>query len=360
MADEAGTVGALEGVVLDYGDAAAEYTAVRSAAGVADRDDLGVIVLSGRDPVRMVHGLITNDLVAADEAHAVYAALLTPKGRTIAELRALKVRQGEASEVWVIMPREVLADATDHLRRSVPPLYARWRDASTDLAVLGVYGPRSSELLEAVLGSGVPKLAEDEVATIDLDEGSVRVLGTRYAGGEVGYDLLLDRGKRAELRARLLVAGSGWAREVGFGALEVLRIEAGRPRGGRELTQDTIPTEAFESTGLMQRAISFTKGCYTGQEVIVRIAHRGHVNRHLRGLVLSPAASARPGARVHHPESGKEVGWITSVALSPLMSTPIALAFVRREVELGTTVRIAAVEGPEAEVVELPFQSRAR
>lgn len=358
MADEAATRGALEGVVLDHGDASAEYNAVRSAAGVADRDDLGVIVLSGRDPVRMVNGLITNDLVAADETHAVFAALLTPKGRTIGELRAMKVKRGEATEVWVIVPREVLADVTDHLRRSVPPLYARWRDASADLAVLGVYGPRSSELLEAVQGSGVPKLAEDEMATIAFGQGSIRMIGTRDAGGELGYDLLLERTERAKLRERLLAAGDGWARDVGFGALEVLRIEAGRPRGGRELTQETIPTEAFESTSLMQRAISFTKGCYTGQEVIVRIAHRGHVNRHLRGLVLSPTTSARPGDRIHHPDNGKEVGWITSVAVSPLASAPVALAFVRREVEPGATVRVAA-EGPEAVVVELPFRAKA-
>ena len=152
------------------GDTEAEYRAVRGAAGVAMRDDLAYLVLSGRDPVRMVQGLITNDLASAPDGRAVYAAMLTPKGRTIAELRAWKEAGAQGVEVHLELPREVLAGATDHLRRSVPPLYARWRDASTELGSLGVYGPRAHELLVAVLSSPVPLLEEDDlVASFGAD-----------------------------------------------------------------------------------------------------------------------------------------------------------------------------------------------
>jgi folate-binding protein YgfZ len=350
------------GVVPDYGDAAAEYRSVREAAGVAERRDLAHLVLHGRDPVRMLQGLITNDLAGAPDDRAVYGAMLTPKGRTIADLRAAR-RPGEKGvEVRIDLPHEVLAAATDHLRRSIPPLYAKWRDASAELGILGVYGPRSRELLNAVLASPLPPMQEDDRVSVALLDHQAEIVATRYAGGEEGFDLVLDAALLPRVRDILLETDRGLgARLVGFAALEMLRIEAGRPRGGRELTEETIPTEALESTGLMKRAISFGKGCYTGQEVIVRIAHRGHVNRHLRGLQLPHTEEPpEPGSRLFHPESGKDVGWITSVTESPLMGGPVALAFVRREVEPGGSVQLGAIAGPEARVTDLPFVAPER
>lgn len=343
------------GVVAAYGDPLDEYRVVREHAGVADRDDLAHLVLSGRDPVRMVQGLITNDLAGAPERRAVYGAMLTPKGRTIAEVRCWKEAGPQGAEVHLDLPREVLVAASDHLRRSVPPLYARWRDASEAVGTLGIYGPGSLELLREVLGAEVPALAEDDLGTARHGDAELRLIGTRYAGGESGVDVILDRPALDGFRSSLLAAGAGrGVRRVGFTALETLRIEAGRPRGGHELTEETIPTEAFESTGMMERAISFSKGCYTGQEVIVRIAHRGHVNRHLRGLVLDEQAPApTAGARLHDPRSGKEVGWVTSSTRSPLLGRAVALAYVRREIEPGARLRVL---DREATVAPLPFE----
>ena len=107
----------------------------------------------------------------------------------------------------------------------------------------------------------------------------------------------------------------------------------------------------------MPRGMSFNKGCYTGQEVIVRIAHRGHVNKHLRGLVLSDQAGTLPerGATLINPETGREVGRVTGATRSPMMDAAIALAFVRREIAPGSTVRLGTAEGPEVTVVKLPF-----
>jgi folate-binding protein YgfZ len=343
-----------------FGDPAGEYRAVREAAGIADRSDLARIRLTGRDPVRMVQGLITNDLAGAGPGRGVYGAMLTPKGRMIAELRAFALPRPEGTEVLLDLPREALAGTVEHLRKFVPPMFARWKDVSEETGTLGVYGPRAAALLGRVLGEELAPLPEDGFRELDLAGARVLLVGTGYSGGEPGFDLTMEAATVPRLWAALLEAGAELgAAAVGFQALETLRIEAGRPRYGAELTEETIPTEAFESTGLLPRAISFTKGCYTGQEVIVRIAHRGHVNRHLRGLLLGELPPPEPRTPLFHPETGREVGRLTSAALSPLLRQTIALGYLRRELAPGDRVRLGAVDGPEVRVAGLPFDAGA-
>jgi len=336
-------------VARHFGDGAAEYRAVRESAGVADRADRARIRLWGRDPARMVHGLITNDLLKAEPGRGVYAAMLTPKGRMVADLRVFRRADGE---VLIDLAREALEGTREHLKKMVPPMFARWADATDDFALVGVYGPRAREVLSAVLGTEVPALDEDAFVEPELAGGRLLVAATREAGLEEGFDLFVPAGQAPGVWTALRDAG---ARPVGFGALETLRIEAGRPRYGVDLTEETIPTEAYESIGMMPRAISFTKGCYTGQEVIVRIQHRGHVNRHLRGLRLGEAPAPAPRTPLIHPETGREVGWATSAAFSPRLGETVALGYLRREVQPGARVRVGTAEGPAAEVVELPF-----
>jgi folate-binding protein YgfZ len=211
-----------------------------------------------------------------------------------------------------------------------------------------------------VVDGEVPALEEDAFVEAAFGSATVVVLGTREVGGVEGYDLFAPAEQVPALWTALVDAGAAMgARPVGFGALETLRIEAGRPRYGAELEEDVIATEAFEATGLMPRAVSFTKGCYTGQEVIVRIAHRGHVNRHLRGLLLGDAPTPAARAPLFHVDTGREVGRVTSAAFSPLMGQTAALAFVRREIGPGGRVRVGSADGAEAEVVALPFGSAA-
>ena len=338
-------------VARHYGDAQAEYRAVREAAGLAERGDRARIRLWGKDPVKMIHGLITNDLLKAPAGQGVYAAMLTPKGRTIAELRVFRRELAEGAEVLLDLPREALEGTRDHLRRMVPPMFAKWADASESIAQLGVYGPRAREMVAAVLGID-PPAAEDAHLEAIFGGAPVLVAATRQIGLEDGLDLFVAAEGAEALWAAL--AGAG-ARPVGLGTLETLRIEAGRPRYGAELTEEIIPTEAFEESGLLERAVSFTKGCYTGQEVIIRIAHRGHVNRHLRGLLLGDAPAPAPGTRLFTADTGRDVGWLTSVAWSPLLGQTVAMGFVRREVEPGGAVRVGAADGAEAAVVRLPF-----
>lgn len=347
-------------VALHYGDAAAEYGAVREAAGVAERADLAVVRLWGRDPARMVHGLITNDLLGAPAGRAVFAAMLTPKGRMIAELRALRRAGAAGEEVLLLLPREALAGVREHLRRYVPPLFARWADASAEWSVLGIYGRRAGELLRAAAGPAAELPGEDELWAGDVAGAELVALGSRAAGGEPGAELLTPAGAAPAVLAALLDAGRAHAaRPVGFAALETLRVEAGVPRYGPDLGEETIPTEAYEPIGMMPRTVSFTKGCYTGQEVIVRIAHRGHVNRYLRGLRLGSAALPALRTPLVDAESGKAVGWTASAVFSPRLRENVALAFVRREVAPGRVLRLETAEGAAAEVVPLPFPTPA-
>ncbi len=337
-------------VVRHFGDTAAEYRAVREGVGVAERGDRARIRMWGKDPAKMLHGMITNDLLKAPEGQGVYAAMLTAKGRTLAELRAFR---REPTELLIEIPREALAGTTEHLRKFVPPMFARWADASDEVGELGAYGPHAAALVERVLGVDVSLMAEDGFREVELGGVPVMVAGTRYVGNETGYDLFAPAAALPALWAALLEGG---ARPVGLAAIETLRIEAGRPRYGADLTEEVIPTEAFEETGLMKRAISFTKGCYTGQEVIVRIAHRGHVNRHLRGFLLGDGPAPAAGTPIFRADTGKEAGRLTSVAFSPMMEQGVALGFARRELEPGAEVRVGAADGPPAKVVRLPFQ----
>jgi aminomethyltransferase len=357
-----GEVGGVE-VPRRFGSGAGEYAAVRETVGIVDRHDLARIRLWGRDPVKMLHGLITNDLQNAPAGQGVYAAMLTPKGRTIADLRAFVLARPEGVEVMVDVAREALAGVRDHLKKYVPPMFARWEEVSDRVGTIGIYGPRSRDLLLAVIDGPLPGLVEDAYTEVewptDDDPARVVVASTRYAGEE-GFDLFVPANAIAALWTALHAkSGEFGARPVGYAALEALRVEAGRPRFGWELTEETIPTEVFESTGLMERAISFSKGCYTGQEVIVRIAHRGHVNRHLRGLVLGEAPLPAPGTPLVNTETGREVGRTATAVHSPLLDQTVALAMVRRELEPGGAVRVGSDGGMVGRVVELPFRREA-
>jgi tRNA-modifying protein YgfZ len=344
-------------VARDLGDPAAEYAALRESAGVVVRSDLVPVRMWGKDPRRMLHGLVTNDLLSLPPGRGAYAAMLTPKGRVISDLRALP-RSGEPAELLVLLPAAAADAAMQQLKKFVPPMFARWGDVSGELSVLGVYGPRAAEVVESALA--LPSLPRVEDALLETDHAGapVLVVASGEAGGEPGWELVVGAGEAAALHELLLAAARAvGGRAAGWSALEVARIEGGRPRGGAELTEETIPTEAYEAIGWMPRAISFTKGCYTGQEVVVRIAHRGHVNRHLRGLRLGDAPVPAPGTPLRHPTTGKEVGRVTSAASSPLVGETIALAFVRRELTAGDEVVIGDA-GNRARVAELPF-SRA-
>jgi tRNA-modifying protein YgfZ len=325
----------------NYGDPAAEYAAARGSAALAERPERRFLRVHGRDPVRMVQGLVSNDVTAAGEERAVYATVLTPKGKMVADVRVL--RRGE--ELLLETDAGALDGLVAHLRKFVPPLFARFDAADGAWTALTLLGPDAPRLAREVLGAAVHAAdGADTVRAGRVGEEPVVLVATSHAAVP-GYDILCAPDVAAAVRDAL--AGAG-ARPIGAATLDVLRIEAGTPAWGRELDENTIPLEA----GLRQRAISETKGCYTGQEVIIRILHRGHVNWLLRGLLLGDAPTPERGAELHN-DDGRKVARVTSAAWSPAQGQAIALAYVRREVAPGTALTLQS--GARAEVVELPF-----
>ncbi len=306
------------------------------ATQLFDRADRVFVRVYGRDPVKMVQGLITNDLALATEQRAVSAALLTPKGKLLAELRAYR----RGADVLLETATGALDNLLAHFRKFVPPLFAKF-EVTDQFSMLGVYGPASAAVVAQVLGVS-PPAAEDAMVSTP----GIAAIATRYAGDH-GFDLLID-GDAAPVRERLSNAG---AQPAGADTLEVLRVEAGSPRWGAELDENVIPLEA----GLRERMISESKGCYTGQEIIIRILHRGHVNWQLRGMLLGDAAVAVQGTPLLQPGDHKQVGRITSSVVSPRFEQTIALGYARRELTLPAHLHLATSEGPVITVVELPF-----
>ena len=284
------------------------YADARRHAALIERTDRAVTRLFGRDPLRMVQGLVTNDVAGAPVDSPVYSAFLTPKGKMIGDARVMRRAN---NDVWIEADRAALDNIEAHLKKSVPPLFAR-AERLNDVRVIGVYGPHSKDV----------KIASE------------MQLATSYTG-DAGVDFIVTGDVEMPGLPSLT-----WAE------LETLRIEAGSPRWGAELTEDVIPLEA----GLRSAAISENKGCYTGQEVIIRILHRGHVNRHLRGLLMGDGEMVGDGEITN--AAGKVIGKVTSATQSPMLQRAIALGYVRREIAPGETVRVG---GTDATVVELPF-----
>jgi tRNA-modifying protein YgfZ len=342
--DAAGVLWAESGgmrVPRNYGDPAAEYGAARAGAIVVDRVDRVLLRVWGRDPVRMVNGLVTNDVAGAAEGRGVYAVMLSPKGRMQADMRVVR----RDSDLLLETAAGALDGLTATLKKFVPPLFARYEDSSEELGVLGLFGPSARDIVVRVCGDAPVADSADESF---VEAGGSIVMRTRLTGEPGGYDVIASQSAIGDLWQAAVAAG---ARPAGLATLDVLRIEAGTPVWGAELDDTVIPLEA----GLRRRAISETKGCYTGQEVIVRILHRGHVNRHLRGLLLGDEPPPGRGAELVRASDGRVVGVITSACVSPLHGQTIGLGYVRREVEPPALLGLGGREGVEVRVVELPF-----
>jgi folate-binding protein YgfZ len=292
----------------------AQYRQLREECGLVERPDRGLLIVGGPEAAEYLQGQLTNDTEAIEPGAWIYAALLDRKGHMQADMRVL--RPGDGSELWLDLEPEGVAAASRHLQMYKIGREVEVTDASDEHVLLSLIGPRATEIARAV----------EAVALRTAD----------------GVDLIVPVAERDRLHAALTDAG---AVEVSPEAAEILRIEAGRPRFGAEMGTATMPAEA----GIVERAVSFTKGCYIGQETVARLHYKGKPNRNLRGLRLS--GPARPGERLVLGE--KEVGTVGSAALSPALG-PIGLAILRREAEPGATVAVGE-DGVTAEVVALPF-----
>jgi len=307
----------------------AQYRQLREECGLLDRSDRGKLTIGGPDAAEYLQGQLTNDVEALGPGDGLYAALLDRKGHMQADMRVL--RPGDGPEIWIDTEPEGLAVALRHLQMYSVGRDVTVADASAERAILSLLGPRSVEI------AGTAALPEGACASATVAGIECLAAGTRH-----GVDLLAAAAEAERLRAALLAAG---AVEVSPAAAEILRIESGIPRFGAEMGTETMPAEA----GIVEDAVSFTKGCYIGQETVARLHYKGRPNRHLRGLRLS--GPAQPGAALRLDD--KEVGSLGGSVVSPAHG-PIALAILRREAEPGTALAVGE-DGVTAEVVALPF-----
>ena len=331
-----------------------QYEAARQRAAVIDRSDLGRIVLSGKDRASYLNGLLTNDIVSLKAGQGCYAAYLTPQGRMIADLWVQEL----GDVILLTLSRDVKDTVLAKLDQFVFSEDVQLGDVTNTFAHAAVVGPRAAAIVASIFG------LEDPAALLALGErGSLR---SQFAGGpaivlrvtdtgEPGYDLLVGQDAAGLLREALRAGG---AEVIDAATADVLRVEAGVPKFRRDMDEDTIPLEA----GLESRAISFTKGCYVGQEIIIRVMHRGggRVARKLVGLRPTAATSPDDNDTITADTplfaGEKSIGRITSAAWSPRFEQWIAMGYVQREsAEPGTHVTIGQPGGAEAIVTTLPF-----
>ncbi len=323
---------------------------LRAGAIVAPAE-VGILDLigPGQGAITCFQGLLTSDIEKPGDGAFVYGALLTPKGMIVVDGWAARL----GSRVRFTVPAEGRERALMILQRSIPPRLARSSDRTEDTAVLRIAGAHAVAVMGAA-GFPVPH-APNRVIEGSAAGGGVPLEVARTSDvAPFVFQVTMAAEHRVAMQRRLVDAGAHAATPE---ALELARILAGWPRLASEVDDKTIPQEVrFDEIG----GVSYTKGCYTGQETVSRLHFRGHANRHLRGLLFEtdpPAAPASGWSAVTHEE--RDVGRVTSVAWLPdgggtVLGRWIGLAIVRREVPLGATVRAA---GREARVVELPFDA---
>jgi folate-binding protein YgfZ len=323
--------------------AATEAAAVRRGAGLFRLPQRGVLAVEGRDRVRWLDGMLSNDvagLAPGPERSGCYALLLTRKGRIVADLRVLL----RPEALWLELPRGAVAPVAETLGRFIVADDVVLRDASQELERLALEGPAAPEILEAALGAPLPLAAE---AGADVELAGVHLLVAAFGwSGAPARQLFAPAGSGEGVAHALAEAGAARGLvEASAEALEILRIEAGVPRLGTELDEEVLPAEAR-----LERAVSQTKGCYTGQEIVARLESRGHVNHRLVGLALEGPTPPQVGAEIRAGDRG--IGEVTSACLSPAAGA-IALGYVRVPHDApDTRLRVA---GREARVTELPF-----
>lgn len=339
---------------VDTAELTREYAALTEHCGLLDRSERGKLALTGADAVEFLNGQVTNELLDLTPGHGCYAAFLTHKGKMLGDLRILAVgdEDGDRSErndqatddgAQSTVTTELLLDTErvalqglfDMIRRFKVGYRVDLHKRTLETSLLSLIGPAAAMTAERAFPWPVelPEHENDHVLT-----GSIRFVAT-----DVGFDLLCASGVTASVLESLRAAG---AEQVSEQAAEVVRVEGGRPRYGIDIDENTIPQEA----GLNERAVSFTKGCYVGQETVARLHYRGKPNRYLRGLRLSDPTAT--GAELHLGE--RPVGKLTSTVTSPTFG-PIGLALLRREAQPGAILAVGD-QGASATVVKLPFQ----
>jgi tRNA-modifying protein YgfZ len=313
--------------VSTVAEASPGLRAMSGACAVVDRSESGKLALTGPEAKTFLQGQVTNDVEALVPGRGVYAAFLTNKGKMLGDLRVVDT----GDELLLLCERVALPALFDLIRRFKIGHRVELHKRTLERGLLSLIGPAARDV------AGAAALADEEHANAT---GEILDVPVVLVATDRGVDVICPSEDTARIAAELEARGAVPASEDDA---EIARVESGRPRYGVDLDESVIPQEA----GLNDRAVSFSKGCYVGQETVARLFYKGRPNRHLRGLELS--APVEPGTPLTLGE--KQVGVVGSSVVSPRLGS-IGLALVRREAEPGT--RLSAGHA-SATVVALPF-----
>jgi folate-binding protein YgfZ len=322
-----------------------EYSAVRDGgAGVIDLSSRGRLLVSGSEAVMFLNGLITNDMKTLAVNSWMAAIFPNVQGRLLAAVRIIHREDG----FLIDTESPTLETVAKLLERFTLAGDFRVNNLTSETAMLSIQGPNAAAVIRQAFGETAATLARDQVATAQLDHGSdVTVIRATHTG-EDGFDLFVKANDAAKLLEMIRDAG---AQSFGSEVAETLRIEAGIPRFGIDMDETRVVTETN-----LDDAVSFTKGCYIGQEIIARIKYRGHVAKKLTGVLVEHDGALEGSSKILSADD-KEIGSITSSAVSPRLKQTIALGYVKYDyLEPGTKVKVVSAEVELlATVTELPF-----
>ncbi|HZE70307.1 MAG TPA: glycine cleavage T C-terminal barrel domain-containing protein [Pyrinomonadaceae bacterium] len=335
-----------------YGDESGEYTAVRDAgAGLIDLSSRGQLVVSGSEAVQFLNGLITNDMKTLEAGQWMPAVFPNVSGRLVASVRVIRLEDGliggKPDPIFLIDTETATHDVVlKTVKRFTLAGDFRVTDLSGELALLSLQGKDAARMIRELFGA-VADIAKHQATQISWAGNKATVVRATHTA-ENGFDVFVEAQQRQRLWQMMLEAGG---RPVGFNVFEVLRIEAGQPRFGIDMDETNVVSETS-----LDDAVSYTKGCYIGQEIIARIKYRGHVAKKLSGIIFESSHDVHRGASLLSHED-KEIGRLTSVTFSPRLNRTVALGYLKYDyLAPGTNIKALTDENQVAgTVTELPF-----
>lgn len=299
-----------------FGDPASEYEAVRNSAGIFDLANRAMIQFTGEDRLSYLQGMLSNDLRPLKMFDGEQAAILTQQGKVIADVRVLCSLNSYYLDFWEALKEKIVT----HLNRYLVADDVEIHDPNEQWKMLSLQGPKAHAILDQLFASAELPAQANHHGMVQFDGTPVCVVRADRSGYD-GFDLVVQTTQLSVFAQRLAGLGAAW---VGARAQNILRVEAGMPRYGVDFSEDNLLLEVP-----LDDAVSFTKGCYLGQEVVERIRSRGHVNKKLCGLLLDGNTPADSGDKLSAGD--REVGQITSSLASIALRRPIALGYVNKE-----------------------------
>ena len=324
-----------------------DYHVIREGAALGSLSPRVQLAVAGKDRASYLQGLLTNDIVALEPGSGCYAVWLSPQGRMLTDMHVLE----SGGMILLDVPADTAVATLERLDQFIFSEDVQVGSMADALFGIWVHGRRAAAVLETTLGGadGLDGWPDYRHAQFAFEGQPVSVVRIDQLG-VAGYCAYVERSRASRFVSALETSG---ARTVAHAAIEAARIEAGYPLFGVDMTESTIPLEA----GIEQRAISFTKGCYVGQEIIIRVLHRGG-GRVAKKLVAMRVDGPVPVRGALLFAGDKEVGHVTSAALSPLLGS-VVLGYVRREfADPGTALDVAVDASRSPAIVgERPLRS---